>query len=239
MSDAAKLASRAFGSRPSGTSYAKYMASSHDIANITSKVQDAIIESAYSSAISYSEALSGLRSGSCSWGIIRLYYSSFYSIRSLLFANAVVPFHCGAEMILDLGSGKFLKGGKSSHHWNWNSIRALLVKSEWFGSQDSEEAYNNVRLHRENVNYTHGFTDPNWHSCLVSGEMDLGKRIRTYRDDASFTYTYLPDHLVLSYPTKLIFYLDSVLNGAGISLSADQIAHASKIWPLKDRCPFT
>src|SRR5690606_37510254 len=114
---------------------------------------------------------------------------------------------------------KFLKGGTSSHHWNWISIRKVVQLSEsWFASSDSQEAYERLRKHRENVNYTHAFTDPAFHRCLVSGESDLTKRFRLYRDDGTFLYTYLDDHLAIAYPTKLIFSLDAWLRDVSMSL---------------------
>lgn len=240
MSDAARLASQTYAQKPSGTPHAHFPASAAAIASIQGVLSVAIEESAYAAVISYAEAISGLQHGSISWSIVKLYYSSFYSLRGLMLLNNVVPFNSGGEMILDMSAAKFLKGGRSSHHWNWPSIRRIpQLSASWFVSADSQEAYEKLRKHRENVNYTHAFTDPLLHSCLVSGEPDLAKRFRAYRDDMSFLYTYLVDHLAVAYPTQLIFSLDAALQSASISLSEESVSHAKKIWRMKDRCPIS
>lgn len=240
MSDAARLARQALSSKPAGMPYVHFEPGVAHLSTIGATVNDAVSDSAYAAAVSYVEALSGLGNGSISWSIVRLYYSCFYSIRALLLLNNVVPFNCGEEMLLDISNAKFLKGGRSSHHWNWVSIRRISrIASNWFFSEDSQESYEKLREHRENVNYTHTFTDPIFHQCLLSGDVDLAKRFRSYRDDGAFLYTYLVDHLAIAYPTKLIFALDASMQRASIELEPEKIAHIKKIWSFKDRCPMT
>jgi hypothetical protein len=240
MSDAARLARQAYLTKPAGVSYAHFQLGSVELTSINGSLSAAAAGSAYSAVISYAEALSGLPHGSISWSIIKLYYSCFYSLRALLLLNQVVPFNGGKEMLLDIDGKRFQKGGKSSHHWNWNSIRKVgTVSASWFASSDSEEAYGKLRKHRENVNYTHCFSDPNFHKCLESDVADLGKRFRIYRDDSEFLYTYLEDHLAIAYPTKLIFQLDSSFKGASLTLEDEKLDHVKSIWKLKDRCPCT
>lgn len=157
----------------------------------------------------------------------------------MLILNRVIPFNCSGEMLLDIQSSKFLKGGKSSHHWNWVTLRKIpCMNKSWFLSSDSQEAYESLRKHRENVNYTHGFTDPDFHRCLISGESDLGKRFRSYRDDDKFIYTYLADHLAIAYPTMLIHDLDKSMRKASVTLPTENIDHLKRIWSIKDKCPL-
>jgi hypothetical protein len=239
MSDAARLASQSFSNKPTGVSYDHFVPSTGDLSTISSTMSDALVESAYAAALSYAEAISGLQKGSISWSIVRLYYSCFYSLRAMLILNQVIPFNCGGEMLLDIQSCKFLKGGRSSHHWNWNTLRKIPYMSKsWFLSSDSQEAYEKLREHRENVNYTHGFTDPDFHHCLISGESDLGKRFRSYRDDGEFMYTYLTDHLAIAYPTMLILDLDKLMRKASIALPTENIDHLKRVWSIKDKCPI-
>lgn len=240
MSDASRLARLSFSAKPSGQPFTHFTPTASDVASIAATVNEAVSDSAYAAIISYAEALSAIQHGSISWSIIKLYYSSFYSLRALLLLNQIVPFNCGGEMLLDIRSGSFLKGGKSSHHWNWGSINRIAhLRGSWFISTDSQDTYGKLREHRENVNYTHCFTDPDFHRCLLTGEADLAKRFRTYRDDGSFLYTYLPDHLAIAYPTKLIFHLDLSLQNLSIKLADEKIAHLRKIWSIKDRCPIS
>lgn len=239
MSDASRLCQLAYSAKPVGLAYADFQISNQAHETICDRLNDAILQSAYSSLISYAEALAGFKAHSYSWGIVRLYYSSFYSLRSLFLLKRVIHFHSGSEMVYDLDSRSFLKGGRSSHHWNWTSIRKTSVKDEWYASQDSQEAYNALRTHRESVNYTHGFTDPNLHTSLMSADLNLEKRFRVYRDDLQFSYTYLVDHLALAYPTKLIFELDRKMSANSIFLDTEKLGHVLSIWKAKDRCPLT
>ncbi len=238
MSDAAKLAKLSFMKKPQGTPFSSFGPSVGEILAIGATLEDAVIGSAYAAIISYGEAMYALQHGSISWSVVRLYYSCFYSIRALLLIHEVVPFSSGNQMMLNIPRCKFLKGGSSSHHWNWAEIKKIgQLDKQWFFSSDSQEAYGKLREHRENVNYTHVFTDPAFHNCLVSSESDLVKRFRVYRDDDEFLYTYLDEHLAIAYPTKLVFELDVSLRHASISLPQESLSHAKKIWRMKDRCP--
>lgn len=218
--------------------YAKLTISTQSLQTIAAVIGEAVVDTAYASIVSYTEALAGIRTGSSSWSIVRLYYSSFYSIKTLLLLNQIVSFNFGEEMMLDLSIGRFLKGGTSSHHWNWASFKSTNLKTAWYCSQDSQEAYAALRMARENVNYTHTFTDPILHQCLVSDEADLAKRFRIYRDDSIFLYTYLSDHYAIAYPTKLILQLDEELKKNGLTLQQERASHIQAIWKFKERCPL-
>lgn len=240
MSDAARLARQSFSSKPAGMQFAHFTPPAGVLSTIGAAIDEAVSESAYSAVVSYAEALSSLKSGSISWSIVRLYYSCFYCIRALLLLKKVVPFNFNGEMLLDVCGAKFIKGGASSHHWNWSSItKVSRLAGAWFLSADSQDSYKKLREYRESVNYTHGFTDPNFHQCLVSGEDDLGKRLRLYRDDSAFFYTYLSDHLAIAYPTRLVFELDAAMQHASISLESEKVAHIKSVWSIKDRCPMS
>jgi hypothetical protein len=239
MSDAARLASLAFAGKPGGTPYGKFSISPQMAQSIGQQLPAAIMDTAYSAIISYAEAIFGINKGWSSWSVIRLYYSAFYCLKTMMLLRSVIPFNSGGEMLFDVSTGKFLKGGRSSHHWNWHSVRQTALKHDWFTSQDSEDAYIKLRTYRENVNYTHTFTDPNLHRCLVTDELDLGRKFRVYRDDTPFVYTYLNDHLAVAYPTKLIFELDSAISGLGYQFEPERLQHLRALWNIRDRCPLT
>ncbi len=239
MSDAARLAKQAFAGKPNGTAYSHFIISSQILPTIRAHLATAIIDTAYSALISYAEAISGIGKGSSSWSIIRLYYSAFYCLKTLMLARSIIPFNGGNEMLLDVSTGIFYKGGKSSHHWNWHSLRQTALKHEWFTSQDSQEAYSLLREYREHVNYTHAFTDPNLHRCLVTDQLEIAKKFRNYRDDAEFLYTYLTDHLAIAYPTKLIVEIDLALTDLGYQLDLERLTHLRSLWKINHRCPLT
>lgn len=239
MSDASRLARLAYSQKPAGTPYINYKLSTDQLGSIESHRLDAAMDAAYAAAISYAESLYGLKIRSTSWPVIKFYYCSFYCIKSILLFSKVIPFNSGDEMLLEVDGSNFFKGGKSSHHWNWYSIRRTQAKDHWFSSQDSEEAYGKLRKFRENVNYTHGFNDPRLHASLISSESDLSKRFKFYRDDDNFQYTYLDDHLAFAYPTKLLFALDELVKTTGVKISEERRLHLNSLWKLRERCPLT
>lgn len=240
MSDASRLAKKRFAAKAGGTPYAKFMLSDLHRDEIRGELASAARESAFAAAVTYIEATAGIKSGTISWSIVRLYYACYYCLKTMAIRKGVVPFNTGnGEMLYNARENVFLKGGTSSHHWNWNAIRKVpALKTLWFYSEDSEAAYTQLRTHREDVNYRHAFPDPEFHRCLASHSVDLNKRIREYRDDTAFLYTYLWDHLTLAYPTKMIFNLEQEMIAEGFSLDDDKKAHLSSLWRMKDRCPF-
>ncbi len=208
---------------------------------IRGELASAAAESAFAAAATYVEAVGGIKSGTISWSIVRLYYACYYCIKTMAIRNGAVPFNSGKEeMLYNARDNTFLRGGSSSHHWNWNAMRKVpALKALWFYSEDSETAYTELRTHREDVNYKHAFPDPEFHNCLSSHTNDLDKRIREYRDDTTFFYTYLGDHLALAYPTKMVFHLEQEMTGQGATLDGDKKAHLKSIWKMKGYCPFT
>lgn len=238
MSNAGRLAAQAYTAKPNGQARDTYQLPTGVLAQISLEIASDATEAAFSSAVSYVEALYGLGRGATSWGVVKLYYAAFYSIRALTLFSNVVPFHAKEQLLLDVSGNKILKGGTSSHHWNWMSFRRIKRLNHWCYSEDSEATYNGLRGHREEANYKLFFSDPKMPRCLLNPESKLERRIRAYRDDGGFFYTYLPDHLALSYPTKLVFSLDAELKTRKIALSDEQRKHLKSIWPFKDRCPL-
>lgn len=238
MSNAGRLARQAYELKPAGLSRQHYQLAASAITQIKDQIESDLSDSAYAAIISYSEALGGFSKGCTSWSVVKLYYSAFYCIRSLLLASDAIPFHSKEHFIFDARGNSFIKGGSSSHHWNWNSIRQVRRLNSWYYSSDSEDSYGNLRDRREDSNYKFAFIDPTFPSFINKGDGDFTRVFRVYRDDSTFFYTYLVDHYVLAYPTALIFALDSVLSQRGAMLTSERRTHVKKIWPLKDRCPI-
>lgn len=240
MADSARLAKLALQARPTGLQLSLFRLRDEERVQIESALDGDAVDSAYAAAVSYVEAVAGLDRRSIAWSVIKLYYTSFYCIRAFMLINAVIPFNGGGEYIFGLPGNTFFKGGQSSHVWNWNVFeRITALRSQWVYSEDSRKAYERLRGYREDVNYRHYFTDPDFHECLNTGDERIAKRIRAYRDDASFFYTYLDDHLAIAYPTKLIFFLHQEFSNRALGFSEEQTNHLRSVWPLRDRCPLT
>lgn len=238
MSDAARIASQVFLQKPAGMKREHFLASPPSLAQIQSCVYSDAAESAYASVVSYAEAISGLMSGRTSWSVVKLYYSAYYSIRSLMLANFVVPFHCKEQYLLDARDNLFLKGGNSSHQWNWSSIRAVKRLNHWYFSTDAEQAYDNLRNLRERANYNQPFIDPSFPIFIHNPTGDLAKVLRVYRDDKDLFYTFLLDHFCLAFPTRLIYLVDETMHNLGLGFDGDRSHHLKSVWSLKDRCPL-
>jgi hypothetical protein len=119
VADSARLARLALSAKPKGVQLAHFHISDDAVTEINSVVGEDIVDSAYSAAISYAEALVGLRRHQVAWSIIKLYYSAFYCLRATTLLHNVVPFNCGSEYLFDTAGNIFLRGGRSSHQWNW------------------------------------------------------------------------------------------------------------------------
>lgn len=238
MANSAKLAKVAFERKPNGQDKKYYQLDSRIVAQISSETRNDAAEAAFSAAVSYCEAINGLKNGSASWAIVKLYYSSFYCLRSILYANNLIPFEAGKFLIFDCQENTFINGGASSHKWDWKSIRSVDRLNYWIFSEDSATAYKSLCNNRDDANYKKLFTDPDLPDCLTTSESDISKRIKTYREDQAFFYTYLDEHLTLAYPTKLIYSLDAILSSIIPALSAERKTHLKKRWLLKERCPF-
>ena len=240
MSDSSRLAKLAFSAKPTGIQLGYFHLTNAQAAQIDSALNEDIVSAAYASAISYAEAVAGLSKNQIAWSIVRLYYTAFYCLRTITFLNKVVPFNAKSEYLLDLSTNSFLLGGASSHRWNWKSFAKITaLRNKWPYSIDSENAYNQLRQYREDINYRRNFPDPELHQCLVTNESDISRRIRIYRDDVAFFYTYLDSHLAVSYPTKLIYYVEQEVSNRRLELSPERAKHLKSIWPIRDRCPLT
>lgn len=239
MFDASRLAARSFANKPKDMSYRDYRPSPVDLQSIESTIPLAAIQSAFSACVTISEACVGLSNGSSSWPLVKLYYSAYYSLRCLLLLNGIVPFNERGEMLIDVREQKYLKGGSSSHSWNWNSLRQVgRISREWYLSEEACCAYDKLRSHREDSNYRHGFPEPNVQHSLSNGESNVWKRFRIYKQDDDFFYTYLPDHLVLAFPVRLTFLAAATLSERKLSFGDAQIQYLQKTWHGKDKCPF-
>ncbi len=239
MSSAAKLAAALMTGRPKGTPYADYTLGIARAQGITTAIAADVQDAVYAAALSYSEALRGLGARNTTWALVKLYYSAFYSLRASLLLDDIIPFFCGEFYLCDARTGAVQKGGRSSHNWHWKSVRSYQRLSGWYYSDDSNNAYDQLRDMREEVSYRAGFSDPSWPNYLYQASMyGVAKSFRTYRDDNGFFYTYLADHLAMAYPTKLLLEVCSRYAAGEQRLEEEQSEHLHKVWPLKDRPPL-
>ncbi len=239
MSNAGRLAKQAYATKPHGVERQRFQLSKNALDQIAERIEQDISDASYAAIVSYAEALSGLEKGYTSWSIVKLYYSSFYCVRALVILSDIVPFYQKDHLLLDLQSNSFHKGGSSSHHWNWSSLRQIKRLSQWYYSLDSQDAYEKLRERREDANYRVAFIDPVFPEFIEKKDGDLSKAFRIYRDDHQFFYTYLSGHYCLAYPTALLFSLEREIKNRRILFVEERRKHVKSIWPLRDRCPMS
>jgi hypothetical protein len=236
MSITGRLAKLAFSKKPAGIERSIYQLNSSTLEQIADNIASDAAEAAFSAAASYAEALQGIKRRSASWSVVKLYYSSFYSVKSFMILDSIIPFHEKNYYMLDLKANRFLKGGSSSHHLNWAKIQKIKRLTHWCYSQASQAAYEKLRNNREDSNYRLAFPDPSIPECIGRDDVLITRRIRDYRNDSDFFYTYLNEHLTLAYPTKLIFNLSQELQSRKIEFNEEKKKHLRSLWILDDRC---
>ncbi|MBX3575805.1 MAG: hypothetical protein KF723_01255 [Rhizobiaceae bacterium] len=239
MPTAAALAASLMSARPTGALNSQLPLGIKGHPAIANAIRSDAEDAAYAAALSFSEAVRGLRASNTSWATVKLYYAAYYSLKAAMLMDDVVSFFSGSYYLVDIQSDKISKGGRSSHIIEWRSLHQIRRLSSWYYSSDSEEAYDKLRSFRETANYKSGFMDPKHHQYLdflLSANID--RTFREYRDDSLFVYTYLDSHLILSYPTKLLFSVSQELTNRGWNISAERSKHLQQIWPFKDKTPI-
>lgn len=189
----------------------------------------------YAALVSLGEALRNINEKRSTWSATKLYYSCFYALKCNLYLDNITVFHSGkTEYLLDATTGYTQELGSSSHNFSWNRITNISRLNQWMYSHDSAEAYAALRSIRETANYNNDFTDPAffpaYNEILKSG---TERSFRVYKEDKSFTYTYLQDHRIAAYPVRLTAEAANRFKSKGYSLTPEQIQHLIKLWPFR------
>lgn len=160
-----------------------------------------------SALLSFVVAINGLDSGYRSWPIVNLYYSAFYSIRSILYSNFICIYYCsGKPMIARARAGEYpiqmtFKGSGNSHYAAHKIFQQEFPNHPLNGQIDFDEAYSWMKSCREIVNYN----DPGMN---MDDRMNFLRRIEATSVRASLTYyaenlrlnAFLPEEAVLAFP---------------------------------------
>lgn len=187
----------------------------------------------YKAVVSLLEAIYGLINGHSSWAIVKLYYSTFYSLRALLFLNGFVTIKDGKGNIFILknkngskpekATSKSIKGDHkttihafkkymSSHKLNGNTIDG-----------DGTCVFEWLMSHRELVNYRmNSFIEPSYADDVLPR---LGRScdefdsvLSKYINNNDYAYCFLSDHSILSTPVALAFLVKNEADGLHVDL---------------------
>lgn len=167
----------------------------------------------YSSIISISDAVSGIQKQRFSWSTVQLYYSTFYSVRSILCDNDVIYFHhSGKPYCLNLKAGETIRKpdrsvGGSTHKWSFFEFERQFPQSPLIAQViDNQDPFQWMMHKREEANYKRArFIEPNCpdeFTRVASGE--IRRFLDAYCQDD--TYAFDKDHAILSFPIYCLSY---------------------------------
>lgn len=182
----------------------------------------------YSSIVSFANATHCISSSHFSWSVVSLYYSVFYACRAILAAaHKIGLFYFQKEQnsnykpySFDLNSNPGnppLKESGTTHE-----LILKLYQKKGNGPTHNLLLGQEINLQspmlwlkeqRENVNYRQvTFTEPDKPDCLISlNQYGIRKLLAKYLDDienATYLYTFDPNHAAISYP--LLFLSETV-----------------------------
>jgi hypothetical protein len=196
----------------------------------------------YSSIVSVGNAILSIRKELLTWATVKLYYATFYGVRSLLAINGVCIFYIKTSptkttpFILTVQAGQIAKKGNGQTHKlvlsefrKRNNIEPRLL-SQYIGLQDPLEW---LIERREEANYkTAKFLEPqvprHFDKIIDHG---LRRVIKEYLCDTSDLYMFDPDHAILAYPLRGIQIACKKLWMSGdFSLKSDEISYLCQLF---------
>lgn len=192
----------------------------------------------YSAVCTYLESISGLYLGNFAWATVRLYYSCFYSARSILGANNIAIFYNNkkAYSIKITQNSSPTKESGTTHEIAFKVINKELSIPELKQPIDGIPPFEWLKEKREEANYKiPKLYDPEMpsHFNYTSSE-SLTRSINAYIDDINsmrLALTYDKDHAVVAYPLICLKKAKERLNTKGISLADPDISYLASIIP--------
>jgi hypothetical protein len=180
----------------------------------------------YSACVSIGDALQATERSLFTWATVKLYYSVFYMLRSLLALSGKVLLYDGTKpktLTIRAGETPAVLGGsvRGSHQAVIQYFSRSFPASPLL-SQDivGEFPFKWLMLRREEANYGAGrFVDP---ICpahfLAITRFGVRRATSEYINDGSYLYAFDPDHAILALPIEV---LKLVLTHPNLDLSAN------------------
>jgi hypothetical protein len=163
----------------------------------------------YSSTISVGDAVRGINCLLLTWATVKLYYATFYALRSLLALDGIGIFYVGSRpFAVEARAGSLpVKRNGPTHKVVIDEFRARntdpYLLSQPIGFDDP---LNWLMLKREEANYKNAKfsepTIPDHFRVIVQSGIRLS--IKEYLQDIAGTYLFDPDHAILAYPLSTL-----------------------------------
>ena len=187
-----------------------------ECSNLAAGLREDGIRAAYSALVSLADSVNGLNAGFYSWTVVKLYYSVFYTLQSLLASDGVALFYVGSSPFwVDLQPGNRPASGSSSSHKTVMKIYRGRFPGAFLLSQQIalQEPLMWFQQQREFVNYKIGkFAEPS-HYPVFNGILKQRMSrtaLATYLTED--TYAFDPDHAIFAYPITALKILKSAFN---------------------------
>lgn len=186
----------------------------------------------YSGMISLAQGLGGITGRRYSWSTVKLYYSSFYFMKSILLANGWCQFYIqGKPRIVNASPGAMPeKQDGNSHDSCYRSFGRIFPSSSLITQPIGiDSAANWMKRNREEVNYNlPRFTDPMppvWFEEHANSGVRRG--LSEYLSDP-YAYAFIDRHAMVAYPLAAAIEAAAALRLLGVVPSKeDSLAFAS------------
>ena len=189
----------------------------------------------YSACVSIGDALQGIDRSLFTWATVKLYYSSFYLLRSLLALSGRALVYDGTKpRTLTCKPGEIPVALGGSVRGSHQAVISYFTKSfpnSLLLSQDivSEAPFKWLMLQREEANYGAGrFGDPrcpaNFSAIVRSG---VRRSTAEYIADKTFLYAFDPDHAILALPVET---LKQTIAHPNLDITANADADAQRLF---------
>lgn len=190
----------------------------------------------YNAVCTFAEAINGLKNGSFAWATVQLYYSSFYSARSILGANSIAILYEKSKpfSLKILPNSSPRKENGNTHEVAFKIINRELTIPEFSQPIDGKPPFDWLKEKREEANYKLAkIYDPNMPSHFnYTSEDSLYKSINAYITDIKqnqLNFPYDKDHAIIAFPLLCLSKNRGRLKTKGSFLSDPDISYLSSL----------
>jgi hypothetical protein len=194
----------------------------------------------YSSIVSMGDATLGINRKLLSWATVKLYYATFYALRSLLAINNICIFYMknsskSTPFIINVQPGETAKKGSGNTHklvletFKKYHVEPYLISQpidfkdplEWLIEKREEANYKNAKFIEPQV--------PKHFKKII--KYGTRRIIQEYLNDTTDIYLFDSDHAILAYPLKTIqFAYNKLLKSRNIAIDQEEINYLCQLF---------
>jgi hypothetical protein len=231
-----------FSGNPSVATIEQYSLNQTQAFGLSRCLKNDAINYLYSSIVSVGDATFGINRKLLTWATVKLYYATFYALRSLLALDGICIFYVKSSstkntpFIVNAQASATPKKAKipGTHKlvidtFKKNNIEPILI-SQPIESQDPLEW---LMEKREQANYKIAkFSEPqvpkHFEKIINSG---LRRAIHDYLTDSLNLYLFQPDHAILAYPLKTIqITYNKILATGNMAFVEDELKYLCQLF---------